>query len=111
LSVEREQVALAPHFRQSLSDPLERTERTALLDQIGESWLSWSKGDARWDAVAALVSVLDRQDVDPIAASWSASLSFVVEAVREASQARSPLTVRDALMAIDDLAALCRELS
>lgn len=111
MSAERESVVLAPHFRQSLPDPLERTQRTALLDQIGENWIKWSKGDARWDTVAALVSVLDRRDVDASAASWSASLSFVVESAREASQARSPLTVQDALMAIDELAAVCRERS
>jgi hypothetical protein len=109
VSADRGYVARAPHFRQTLPDPLERTQRTALLDQIGENWIRWSKGDARWDTLAALVSVLDRRDVDASAASWSASLSIVVEAVRDASQSRSPLTMQDAMMAIEELVAVCRE--
>jgi hypothetical protein len=86
-----------------------RSARHCSTRSARTGWIRWSKGDARWDTLAALVSVLDRRDVDASAASWSASLSIVVEAVRDASQSRSPLTMQDAMMAIEELVAVCRE--
>lgn len=109
MSTDRSYVTLPPHFRQALPDPLERTGRTAVLDQIAENWLTWPRGDSRWDTVAALVSILSRVDADDHAAAWGDAVSAVIRVVHDASQADSRLMLEDALATISELATAERD--